>query len=109
MKKGHLLFICTENLQRSPTAASLFKNNKKYLAKSAGTGIFSPVKVSKQAIKWADIIFCMENYHKKYIKENFPDESKHKKIYVLNIPNTYFRNDPRLIGIFEEKLSKWLN
>lgn len=105
--KKKLLFVCRANLQRSPTAQALFKNNRKYLAKSCGIHPLSETVISKQAIKWADIIFCMEDEQKQYIIQNFP-ESKSRDIRVLNIKDIYWRDDPELIRILEEKLKDLL-
>ncbi len=107
MRKIKLLFVCTENLQRSPTAEELFKGNKIYEAKSAGISPTSAKPITKQAIEWADKIFVMEPFHKEYIKEFFP-MYKNKEITVLNIPDIYYRNDPKLIKILKEKLRKYL-
>ena len=107
-EKIKLLFVCTLNLQRSPTAESFFDNNKKYEAESVGIHESAFKKISKPSVRWADIIFCMENIHKKFILEKFPKESKGKKIIVLDIPDIYFRNDPELREILEEKLDNWL-
>lgn len=107
----NILFICTYNLQRSPTAEELINNNpkynKKYRAKSAGISSLSEKLVTKQAIGWSDIIFVMEDIHKKFLLENFP-ESKHKKIIVLDIPDIYLKNNSELIKILHEKFKKYL-
>ena len=107
-EKIKLLFVCILNLQRSPTAESLFDNNEKYEAESCGIDIFAKKQINEKVIKWADIIFCMENIHKKFILERFPKESKGKKIIVLDIPDVYFRDDPELREILAEKLDNWL-
>ena len=107
-EKIKLLFVCILNLQRSPTAESLFDNNEKYESESCGIDIFAKKQINEKVIKWADLIFCMENIHKKFILERFPKESKGKKIIVLDIPDVYFRDDPELREILVEKLDNWL-
>ncbi len=92
LMKKKLLFVCTANQQRSPTAEELFKNSNKYDAKSCGIHPLSEKFITREAINWADIIFCMDEIHKKFILENFP-ESKKKDIRVLNIPDVYYKND----------------
>ena len=105
--KTKLLFVCLLNLQRSPTAESLFKNHEKSEAKSCGIGVFAEKQISKRAVEWADIIFCMEDLHKDFILENFP-ESQNKKIIVFNIPDIYYRDDSELIKILRDKLKGYL-
>ncbi len=109
--KEHLLFVCTANLNRSPTAKSLFKNNKKYEAKSAGIHPLSENPITKQAIKWADIIFVMDeknDKHKTFLLREFP-EAAEKKIIILGVPDIYTKNNPQLIKILKKKLRKLLS
>ncbi|MBD3253382.1 phosphotyrosine protein phosphatase [Candidatus Pacearchaeota archaeon] len=101
-----LLFVCTENLNRSPTAAELFKKNKKHKAKSAGISITAENNVSNELIKWADKIFVMEKVHKKFITDKVPDAEN--KIEVLWVPDVYPKNDPKLIEILKKKLKNYL-
>lgn len=101
-----LLFVCSSNLDRSPCAESLFENSK-HEAKSCGTNPWSETVISKEAILWADVIFCMEHIHKQFIYENF-SESFEKEVVVLNVPNTLCRNDLRLEKMLREKLKDYL-
>ncbi len=105
MMKQKLLFVCTANLQRSPTAENLVKNSDKYKAKSAGTNILSEKPINSQSIKWADKIIVMERNHKKIILKIYP-EAKNKEIMVLDIPDIYIKNDPKLIRILKNKLKE---
>ena len=106
MPKIKILFVCTENLQRSPTAESLFSNSKKYKVKSCGISPFAQIMISKESVRWADIIVCMEEVHKEFILENFP-ESRDKELIVLNIPDIYYRDDLKLIRLLKEKLKRF--
>jgi predicted protein tyrosine phosphatase len=106
MEKKNLLFICTANFQRSPTAAALFKDNEKYIGKSCGIHQQAVRPISKQAIEWADVIFCMEDIHKDFIDDNYSDEIGNRKIIVLNIEDNYERGDEGLIAILKEKLKE---
>lgn len=98
MKKKHLLFVCSSNLDRSPAAESLFENSLNYEAKSAGLYPHAEIVLSKKLIDWSDIIFVMnetKENHKTLLLENFP-EAENKEIIVLGISNDYCRNDPEL-------------
>lgn len=114
MEKTKLLFVCSSNLDRSPLAESLFANSQKYEAKSCGIYPHANAVISKKAILWADLIFCMEEAHREHIVKNFPDESRNKKVVVLGIPtfgsgnHIYSRNDPELLYVMKEKLGKLL-
>jgi len=94
MKK--VLFVCTANLQRSPTAEKLFQGWKgTWEAKSAGIMPEPDRKpLSQKLIDWADIVIVMEPMHSQYIEAQF--QRSVGKIHVLNIADVYFRNDPKL-------------
>lgn len=111
-KKYKLLFICTSNLQRSPSAEELINNsefNKIYEAKSAGLHPLAESVLTPKAIEWADYIFVMDekhDQHKTILLEEFP-EAKEKTIYVLEIPDIYQRNSPELIKLLKKKLKNF--
>lgn len=93
----NLLFICSRNEWRSPTAESIYKNRSDINVKSAGTEPTARIKLNSKTILWADIIFVMEKKHKQRMCENFPLESKEKEIIVLEIPDQYKYMDDELI------------
>jgi len=55
-----LLFICSRNRWRSPTAEALFDGVDGWEARSAGTEAGARVKVTAGHLGWADVIFVME-------------------------------------------------
>lgn len=109
--KKRLLFVCTSNLDRSPAAESLFKGSGKCEARSCGLLPHSDVQVSKDLVRWADVILVMDErkeMHKTLLLERFP-EAWDKEIVVLGIPNTYCRNDPELERLLREKLARFMS
>ena len=104
--KTKLLFVCSSNLDRSPAAESLFEGSKRYEAKSCGIFPHAETAISKEAILWADKIYCMERAHRDFIMENF-NEAEGKNIEVLNISNNLCRNDPKLIALLKERLREY--
>ncbi len=100
-----LLFICSQNRLRSPTAESLFNGSARYVARSAGTGIDAHTTVTAGHIGWADIIFCMEPMHAAYLKSLFPRALRGKRLVCLEIPDEFGFMDPALIAILREKLA----
>ncbi|MFI5161747.1 MAG: protein tyrosine phosphatase [Sphingobacteriales bacterium] len=77
----NLLFICSKNQWRSPTAELLFKNHPIHNACSAGTNEKARIKVSQKLIDWADILFLMERTHLEIVKTRF--QLSHQNILVL--------------------------
>ena len=100
-----LLFICSRNQWRSPTAERLFDGFSNYAARSAGTEKGARVKVTAGHVGWADMIFVMEKKHVRRLKEKFGASLEGKEIVCLNIPDDYKLMDPALIDLLLEKLS----
>ena len=102
-----ILFVCTGNIDRSPTAEDLLKGREDFEAMSAGTWMHAHRKISESLLDWADKIFVMEKEHKAAILHLKPNVEK--KIIVMGIPNNYLRNDPELVKTLKAKPSKHLN
>jgi len=107
--KRHLLFICSGNCNRSPTAESLFLSSRFYEAKSGGTDPNAVVRVSQDLIDWADVVFTMsekEDGHLTFIRNRF--SVKDKLVCDLDIPDNYDRDDPELIGLLRKKIEEFM-
>ena len=99
---GTVLFVCSANHDRSPTAEQLFHGWKgKWEAKSAGIMPAARNPITQALIDWADLILVMEPVHAKYIQGHFKCDPN--KMHVLKIVDKYFRDDPELIRELEEK------
>jgi len=75
----NLLFICSRNQWRSPTAETIYKKVQGINARSAGTEPSARTRVSEQLLVWADMIFVMEHKHKTRLKNSFAHALKAKK------------------------------
>jgi predicted protein tyrosine phosphatase len=107
--REQLLFICSRNQWRSPTAAALFKNSQLYVAKSAGTSDKARIKLTGNLINWADHIFVMEKRHAEIIRQKHPDLVVDRSINILNISDDYQYMDPELIEVLESRLAEYLD
>jgi predicted protein tyrosine phosphatase len=105
---SNLLFICSKNQWRSPTAELLFKNHLIHSARSAGTSDKARIKVNQKLIDWADVVFVMERKHKELLSQHFSTSIRDKKILVLEIDDKYQFNDPELIEILKATLTNYL-
>lgn len=101
-----ILFVCSGNLDRSPTAEDLLKNVEGFEAKSAGTLRGASTLISKELIEWADTIFAMEERHRDIVLSIDPDVEKN--VVVLGIRDRYRRGDPDLKRLLKEKLTRYL-
>ena len=103
---SNLLFICSKNQWRSPTAELLFRNHPIHHARSAGTSEKARVKVNQTLIDWADFIFFMESRHRAIVKKQF--HLGKQQILVLDIADEYQFGDEELIKIFQTTLFEFL-
>lgn len=106
--KTKLLFLCSRNQWRSPTAEKLFDRHPCYEARSAGTEHGARVKVTAGLLGWADLVFCMERKHADRIRERFPDALDGKPVVILRIPDDYGFQDETLIALLRASLSEHL-
>jgi protein-tyrosine phosphatase len=104
----NLLFVCSRNKWRSPTAEAIYKNFSGINVKSAGTEPSARIKLNSKIIAWSDIIFVMEKKHKQRIQEKFGSEIKEKEIIILHIPDEYQFMDPELIEEIKGKVNQYL-
>jgi predicted protein tyrosine phosphatase len=96
-----LLFVCTANLQRSPTAEGLFAGSRKCEARSCGTSPYAVVPCSAELLRWADVVFCMEEAHRDSLAARFPGLAD-RRVVVLGIPDVYDRDDPALVVLLRQ-------
>jgi hypothetical protein len=57
--KRNVLFICSKNQWRSPTAETVWRKHPDLSVRSAGTSSTARRKVSVDDIRWADVIFVI--------------------------------------------------
>jgi len=105
----NVLFVCSRNQWRSPTAEAIYKNRQDIDVRSAGTESSARIKLTAKMIAWADFIFVMEKKHKQRILEKFGYEFNHQKIEVLDIPDEYKFMDPELIDEIKNKVDVFLS
>jgi predicted protein tyrosine phosphatase len=98
----HVLFICSRNQLRSPTAEQVFSGWHGIEVASAGLDPVSREPVTPELLEWADVIFVMERTHRKRLAQKFRGHVKDQRVIVLGIPDEYEYMDPRLIRLFEK-------
>lgn len=84
----NLLFVCSQNKWRSPTAETIYRHDSRVNVRSAGTSSSARKRISEKDIHWADLILVMENKHKKAIS-NLYQCLDSPPIIVLDIPDDY--------------------
>jgi len=107
--RHHVLFVCTANIQRSPTAENLFQGwHDRWEAKSAGI-LPDPegTLLTQELIDWADLVLVMETIHAYHTNAHF--NCNPNKLRILGIRDRYFRDDPELIQELTEKVTPILD
>jgi Predicted protein tyrosine phosphatase len=99
-----VLFVCTQNRLRSPTAEQVFSNRAGFEVASAGTDPSAAVPVSPELLEWADVIFVMERAHRNKLMKKFRVHLKSQRIICLDIPDEFEYMDPALVRLLEAKV-----
>ena len=102
----NVLFICSRNQWRSPTAEKVFQK-KGYCTRSAGTSPNAKRTVSDTDLRWSDKVFVMEKKHKNRLQAKFADLI-HNKVIILDIPDDYQFMDPELVAFLEDAVAPYL-
>ncbi len=100
-----ILFVCTANKLRSPTAEDVFAGFQGIEAISAGTDSEAPRPLTKDLVASADMIFAMEPHHRERIRRKFKQRPADSRIITLHIPDEYERGDPELIALLKDKVT----
>jgi predicted protein tyrosine phosphatase len=106
--KRRILFICSQNKLRSPTAEAIFAGHPTIDVDSAGLNNDAEVPVSAEQIEWADLIIVMEKVHRSRLNRKFGKELSGKRIAVLNIPDEYDCMDPALISLLKQRCAPYI-
>jgi predicted protein tyrosine phosphatase len=104
----NVLFLCTSNRLRSPTAEAVFSGRPGLQVASAGLHPDCVRPVTAALLDWADMVFVMEHHHRKTLKQRFRDQLGTKSVVVLGIPDEYERMQPELVEILERKVPPFL-
>ncbi len=99
-----VLFLCSRNHWRSPTAEAIYQNDPRVQVRAAGVSSAARTRVSEKFLRWADLVCVMEHWQKKRLREDFPDVVRDLQIEVLDIPDDYEFMDPGLIELIRERV-----
>jgi predicted protein tyrosine phosphatase len=103
-----LLFICSRNRWRSPTAEQIYEEYPGIETASAGLSPDADNPLTPELIEWADLIFVMEQTHKAKLKANFSKYLAHKRVICLGIPDKYTFMHPQLVNLLKTKVDRFL-
>ena|SRR5436190_14747753 len=104
----HLLFVCSANKLRSPTAEHIFSTWPDVETDSAGLNADAEQQLSTEQLEWADIIFVMENAHRNKLTKKFRKYLKNKRVICLDIPDEYEFMDSELVRLLKARVLRFM-
>lgn len=103
-----VLFICSRNRRRSPTAEAVFSGRDDLDVASAGLAPDAEEVVNAETLEWADLIFVMEKAHRARLQRRFAPHIRHARIVCLDIPDRYEFMDEALVQRLESVVAPLL-
>ena len=104
----HVLFICSQNRLRSPTAGEVFAERDGLEVASAGLNHGAPQPVTPELLEWADVVFVMEQAHLNRLRKRFRTFLHRQRVVCLDIPDVYEFMDPALVALLEGRIPRYL-
>jgi predicted protein tyrosine phosphatase len=104
----NILFVCSQNRLRSPTAEQVFSQRADLEVTSAGTNNDADNPLTSELVDWADVIFVMEKAHRNKLRRRFRASLNSKRVVCLDIPDNYDFMEPELVQLLETKVSRHL-
>lgn len=104
MKNRHILFVCSRNRLRSPTAEQVFADWPGVETASAGLSPDADAPVTPELLAWADTIFVMERVHRARLSERFRPHLRQARVICLEIPDDFDFMAPALVRMLEAKV-----
>lgn len=99
----NVLFVCSQNRLRSPTAEQVFSGRDDIEVASAGTNNDAEAPLDRELVNWADIIFVMEKAHRNKLGKKFKSSIR-GRVICLDIPDDYEFMDPALVELLKRKV-----
>ena len=98
-----VLFLCSQNKLRSPTAERVFRGTPGLEVRSAGLDADAVVPLTRELLEWADLVLVMEKRHRNAIQKRFKELYRIKRIVCLYIPDEFEYMDEGLVRLLRER------
>lgn len=99
MAVKRVLFLCSRNRLRSPTAERVFGGRSDLEVASPGLAPDADEPVTAELLEWAELIFVMEKSHSARLQRRFKAHLRHARVVCLDIPDDYAFMDPVLVQL----------
>jgi predicted protein tyrosine phosphatase len=108
VSRMNVLFVCSQNKLRSPTAEQIFADWPGVETSSAGLNNDAETPVSAESVEWADLIFVMEKVHQTKLARRFKRHLKNARVICLGIRDDFEYMEPALIALLNERVARHL-
>lgn len=103
-ERTNVLFVCSRNQWRSPTAEQVWRKHPALSVRSGGTSPNARHSVSANDLSWAQVVFVMEEKHKSRLVAEYRRLLENKPIHVLDIPDDYKYMDEELVALLRQSV-----
>ena len=103
-----ILFLCSQNRLRSPTAEQVFSTARDAEVASAGLDHDADVACTQELLEWADIVFVMEQSHRSRLSRRFRRHLRNARVICLDIPDNYAFMQPELVRLLHARVDPHL-
>ena len=103
-----ILFVCSRNRLRSPTAEQVFASWPGIETASAGINRDADSPVTPELLQWADLVFVMERVHRSKLSAKFKAHLAGKRVVCLEIPDEFDYMEPALVTLLQAKVPRYL-
>lgn len=104
----NVLFVCSQNRLRSPTAEQVFSTYPGIEVASAGTNHDAENPLTAELVRWAHIIFVMERSHRNKVQKRYKADLHDTRLICLDIPDEYEFMDEYLVRLLKAKVTRHL-
>ena len=98
-----VLFLCSRNRRRSPTAERIFADRPGIATASAGLAPDAEEPLTAEALEGVDLVVVMERAHGARLKRRFGPSLRDLRVVCLDIPDDFAFMDPALVALLEAR------
>ncbi len=103
-----MLFLCSRNRLRSPTAEQVFASWPDVEVDSAGLSRDADTPLTTEQVEWAELIFVMEVAHRTKLAKAFGSVIKDQRVICLGVPDRFTFMQPELVELLVAKVGPYL-
>ena len=99
-----VLFVCSRNRRRSPTAERVFGEREDLEVASAGLAPDAEEPVTAETLAWTQLVVVMEKIHRTRLQRRFGPHLRHARVACLDIRDDYDFMDEALVRLLRARV-----